>query len=172
MRFNCRADLRPICSVDPDTAVFYRELCGGWSAHKFWNSRRTRFPSFAADASDQFCETRGDERGRVGFAIALDWCLQQLRCATQNVHSAIFGVAAQTNHCGNVEIQFPKRLRQTVRGPVLVLTRDAGAGTEITHQIGLSENDSRRAIHFRCRWVAARIREVGYREPGIDYRVH
>src|SRR5436190_13623703 len=110
MRLNCGADLRPICSVDPDTAVFYRELCGGWSAHKFWNSRRTRFPFFATSARDQFCKTRRDKRGGVHFAVTFDWRTQELRHAIQNLHRSIFGVTAETNHCGNVEIQFRKRL--------------------------------------------------------------
>src|SRR5437667_10158422 len=146
MRFNRGANLCPARGVDPDTAIFYRELCGGWIFDKFWHSRRARPPLFAARASDEFRKTGGDERGCVGFTIALHWRVQQLRYATQNVHSAIFGVAAQTNYCGNVEIEFQKRLRQTVRGPVLCLARNAGAGTEIADQIRLSQNDSRRAI--------------------------
>src|SRR6266478_7025148 len=133
MRFNCGADLRPTRGVDPDTAIFYRELCGGWIAHKFWNSRRTWSPFFAVSASDQFGETRGDECGRVGFAVAFDRRTQELRHAMQDLHGSIFGVAAETNHCGDVEIEFPKRLRETVCGPVLFLARNPGAGTEITH---------------------------------------
>src|SRR4030095_10480390 len=137
MRFNYLADLGPTRGVDPDAAISYREFCDGWIFDKFWYSRRARVPLFAVPAGDQFGETRGDERGRVGFAVALDLRTQQLRCPTQDLHGAIFGVAAQTNHCGNVEIEFPKRFRQTVRGPILFLTCHAGAGAEITHQIGL-----------------------------------
>src|SRR5207248_11038148 len=148
MRLNCSADLRPMRGVDPDNAVFYGELCDGWTAHKFWHPRRAWFPFFAVGAGDQFCETRGDERGRLGLTTAYDRWTQELRHAMQDLHSAIFGVAAQTNHCGNVQIEFPKRLRQSVRRPELFLASNAGAGTEITHQIGLRQNDSRRAIHF------------------------
>src|SRR4051812_43145767 len=126
MCFNCGADLRPTRGVDADTAILYRELCGGWIAHKFWNSPRTRSPFFAVGASDQFGETRGDERGRVGFAVAFDRRTQELRHAMQDLDCSIFGVAAETNHCGNVEIEFPKRLRQSVRRPVLFLTRNSG----------------------------------------------
>ncbi|KAG0506349.1 MAG: hypothetical protein Udaeo_02720 [Candidatus Udaeobacter sp.] len=148
MRFNCGADLRPTRGVDPDTAILYRELCGGRIFDKFWHLKRARSPSFAAGGGDQFGKTRGDERGRVGFAVAFDRRTQELRHAMQDLHGSIFGVAAETNHCGDVEIEFPKRLRQTVRGPELFLARNPGAGTEITHQIGLGQNDSRRAIHF------------------------
>src|SRR6266511_3331053 len=150
MRFDYGADLRPTRGVDPDTSIFYLELCGGWILDKFWYSRRARSPFFTV-AGDQFCKTRGDERWRVGFTIAFHWRTQELRHAMQDLHGSIFSVAAQTNHCGNVKIEFPKRLRQTVSGPELFLARNAGAGTEITHQIGLGQNDSRRAIHFRCR---------------------
>ena len=66
MRFNCGADLRPTRGVDPDTAIFYRKLCGGRIFDKSWHSRRARFPFFAAGAGDQFGKTLGDERGRVG----------------------------------------------------------------------------------------------------------
>src|SRR3981189_2266113 len=147
MRFNSGTDLRPTRGVDPDTAIFYRELCGGGIFDKFWRSQRTRFPFFAV-AGDEFCKTRGDKRGRVGLTIAFDRRTQELRCAMQDLYGSIFGVAAETNHCGDVEIEFPKRLRQTVRRPELFLARNAGARTEITHQIGLGENDSRRAIHL------------------------
>src|SRR5205823_14453023 len=108
MSFNCGADLRPLRRVDTDAAIFYRELCGGWIFDKFWYSRRARFPFFAARIGDQFGEMCGDERRRIGFAIALDRRAQQLRCAAQNLHSAILGISAQTNYCWNVEIQFPK----------------------------------------------------------------
>src|SRR5947208_10635243 len=137
MRFNCGADLRPTRSVDPDTAIFYLEFCGGWLFDKFWHLRRARSPFRAAGVSDQFRKTRGDERGRVGFAVAFDRRTQELRHAMQDLHSSIFGVAAETDHCGDVEVEFPKRLRQTVRRPELFLARNPGAGTEITHQIGL-----------------------------------
>src|SRR5262245_1401652 len=147
MRFNCSAHLRPTRGIDPDAAIFYRELCGGWISRKFWHSLRARLP-FLAGTGDQFSETCRNERGCVGFTITLHWRAQQLRYPTQNVHSAIFGVAAQTNHCGDVEIEFPKRLRQSVRGPVLFLARNARTGAEITNQVRLCENDSRRAIHF------------------------
>src|SRR5215468_5449131 len=122
MRFNGGADLRPTRGIDPDTAILYSELCGGWIFDKFWHSRRARFP-FLAAASDQFGKTGGDERGCVGFAVAFDWRTQELRHAMQNLHSAIFGVAAETNHCGDVKIEFPKCFRQTVSGPILFLTR-------------------------------------------------
>src|SRR6266478_6601780 len=112
MRFNWGADLRPTRGVDPDTAIFYREPCGGWIFDKFWHLRRTRFPFFAAGAGNQFCKTRGDERGRVGFAVAFDRRTQELRHAMQDLHASIFGVAAETNHRGDVEIEFPKRLRE------------------------------------------------------------
>src|SRR5205823_8078358 len=106
---------------------------------------RTRSPFFAV-AGDQFRKTRGDERGRVGFAVAFDRRTQEVRYAMQDLDCWIFGVAAETNHCGDVEIEFPKRLRQTVRRPVLFLARNAGAGTEITDQIGLGQNDSSSTI--------------------------
>src|SRR6516164_58554 len=131
MRFNCGADLAPTRGVDPDTTILHWELFGGWIFRKFWHSRRARFPFFAAGARDQFGETCGDERGGVGLTVALHRRVQELRCAAQNVYSAIFGIAAQTNHRGNVEIEFPKCLRQTVRGPVLFLARNTGARTEI-----------------------------------------
>src|SRR6476619_6287145 len=104
MRFNSGTDLRPTRGVDPDTAIFYRELCGGWIAHKFWNSRRTRSPFLAAGAGNQFCKTRGDKRGRVGLTIAFDRRTQELRYAMQDLYGSIFGVPAETNHCGDVEI--------------------------------------------------------------------
>src|SRR5262245_58144568 len=148
MRFNCGADLWPTRGLDPDTAIFYLEFCGGWMFDKFWQLRRPWFPFFATGARDKFRKTRGDERGCVSFAVAFDWRTQELGHAMQDVYGTIFGIAAQTNHCRDVEIEFPKRLRQTVRGPILFLTRNAGARTEITHQIGLGQNDSRRAIHF------------------------
>src|SRR5438094_127775 len=126
MRFNCRSDLRPTWCVDPDTAIFYLELCDGWTAHKFWHPRRARFPFCAAGAPDQFRKARGDKRGRVALTIAFNRCTQELRHAMQDLHSAIFGVAAQTNHCGDVEIEFPERLGQSVGGPELFLARNAG----------------------------------------------
>jgi len=64
----------------------------------------------------------------------------------QDLHGSIFGVAAETNHRGDVEIEFPKRLRETVRGPVLFLARNPEPEPKITHQIGLGQDDSRRAI--------------------------
>src|SRR5215471_18518017 len=139
MSFNCSTDLRPAPGIDPDMAIFYRELGGGWIFDKLWDSRRARFPFFVVDARDQFRETRGDERGCVALTIALHSCVQELRYAAQNLHGAIFGVTAQTNYCGDIEIKFPKRFRQTVRGPVLFLARNPGAGTEITNQIGLGQ---------------------------------
>src|SRR6266436_6075083 len=154
MPFNGRADLRPTRGVDPDTAILYCEPCGGWIFNKFWHARRARFPFFAACISNQFGETRCDERRRVRFAVPLHRCVQELLHAAQNLYCAIFGIAAQTNHCGDVEIEFPKRLRQTVRGPVLFLARNPGTGTEITDQIWLSQNDSSGTIDFRCRWIA------------------
>src|SRR5215470_15130297 len=99
---------------------------------KFWQLRCAWFPFFSAGARDQFRKTRGDKRGRVGFAVPFDWRTQEPGHAMQNVYSTIFGIAAETNHCRDVEIEFPKRLRQTVRGPILFLTRNAGARTEIT----------------------------------------
>src|SRR6516165_7354068 len=171
MRFNGGADLRPTRGIDPDTAILYRKLRSGWLFDKFWHSRRARFP-FLAAAGDQFGKTGGYERRCVDLTIALHCRLQQLRYATQNLHSAIFGVAAQTNYRRNVESELPERFRQTVRGPVLFLARNPGAGTEITNQIGLDQNNSRRAITFRCRWVAASLREVGDRKSGIHDRVH
>src|SRR5215831_8970932 len=167
MRFNCGADLRPTRGIDPDTAILYSELCGGWIFRKFWHSRRARFPFFVVDTGDEFCKTGGDERRCVGFTIALHWRVQELRYAMQNVNSAIFRVPAETYHRGNVEIEFPKRLRQTVRGPILFLARNPGPRAEVADQVGLGENDSRRAIDFRCRWIAARIGEVGDCKPGI-----
>src|SRR4029079_8289279 len=111
MRFNCGTDLSPTCSVDPDTAIFHLELCGRRIFHKFWQSRRTWFPFFPAGIRDEFCKARGDERGSVGFAVAFDRRTQELRHAMQDLHCAIFGFPAQTNYCGDVEIEFPKRLR-------------------------------------------------------------
>src|SRR5439155_21196910 len=135
------ADLGPTSGVDPDTSIFYCELCGGWIFDKFWHARRAWFPFCAAIVRDKFREASRDKRGCVRFAIPLDWRAQQLGHAMQNLHSAIFGVAAQTNDRRNIEIEFPKRLRQTVRRPVLFLARDTGAGTEITHQPRLGENN-------------------------------
>src|SRR5678816_3372202 len=89
MRFNCGADLRPTRSVDPDTAILYRELCGGRIFDKFWHSRRARSPILAAGAIYQFGKTRGDERWRVGFAVAFDRRTQDLRHAMQDLHGAI-----------------------------------------------------------------------------------
>src|SRR5215831_7001155 len=145
MRFNCGADLGPTRGIDPDTAILYGELCSGWIFRKVG---RARFPFFAASACNQFSETRGDERRCVGLTIGLHRRVQEFRYAAQNVDSAIFSVAAQTNYCGNVEIEFPKRLRQTVRGPVLLLARNARAGTKITNQTRLGQDDSCRAIYF------------------------
>src|SRR4051812_28010287 len=116
MRFNCGPDLRPTRGIDPDAAIFYLELCGGWIFYKFWHSRRARLPFFAVGVADKFGKTRGDKRGCVGLTIAFDRCRQELRHAMQDIHGSVFGVAAETNHCGDVEIEFPKRLRQTVRG--------------------------------------------------------
>src|SRR5438874_6357088 len=161
MGFNCGADLRPLRRVDTDAAIFYRELGGGWIFDKFWYSRRARFPFFAARVGDQFGEMCGDERRRIGFAIALDRRAQQRRNAMQNVHGAIFSVAAQTNHNGNVEIEFPKGLRQTVRGPVLFLARYTRAGTEITNQVRLGQNDSSGTIDLGCSWIATRVSKIG-----------
>src|SRR6266480_3136331 len=42
------------------------------------------------------------------------------------------GVAPQANHRGNIQIKFPKRFGQSIRGPILLLARDARAGTEIS----------------------------------------
>src|SRR3954469_18594850 len=89
MRFNCGADLRPTRGVDPDTAIFYRELRDGWIFHKFWNSRRARLPFFAVGAGDQFCKTRGDECGRVVFAVAFDRRTQELSHAMKDLHCSI-----------------------------------------------------------------------------------
>ena len=36
------------------------------------------------------------------------------------------------DHGGNIEIEFPERLGQSVRRPILFLARDAGAGAEIS----------------------------------------
>src|SRR4029453_4079961 len=98
MRFNCGADLRPMRGVDPDTAIFYRELCGGWILDKFWHSRRARVPFFAPAAGNQFDKTRCDERGRVGFSVAFDRRRQELRHAMQDLDCSISVVAAATNH--------------------------------------------------------------------------
>src|SRR5207247_795998 len=57
-------------------------------------------------------------------------------------------ISGQTKQYVNAEIVFPKRARQTVRGPVLFVARDPGAGTETTHQIGLGQNGSRGSIYF------------------------
>src|SRR2546423_2888484 len=148
MRFNCGANLRPLWRVDPDPAIFYRKAYRGWICNEFWCLRCTRLPVDATGATDQFSKTCCDERGCVSLTIAFHRRAQQLRCAAQNVYSAILGISAQTNHCGNVEMKFPECLRQTVCGPVLFLARNAGAGTEITNQVGLAENDSCRAIDF------------------------
>src|SRR5262245_12617387 len=102
MRFNCGADLRPTCGIDPDTAIFYREFCGGCMFDKFWQLRCAWFPFFSAGARDQFRKTRGDKRGRVGFAVPFDWRTQEPGHAMQNVYSTIFGIAAETNHCRDV----------------------------------------------------------------------
>ena len=90
----------------------------------------------------------------------------------QNIDRAIFGVAAQTNHGGNVEIEFPKRLGQSVGRPILFLARNAGARTEISHQLGLGQNDSTGAIHLGRRWIAARVGEIGDGKSRIHDRVH
>src|SRR5262245_48886399 len=103
MRFNRGADLGPTRGIDPDAAISYSELCSGWVFRKLWNSWRARFPFFAANVRNQFGETRGDECRRVGLTIALYRYTQQLGHAAQDVHSAIFSVAAQTNHRRNVE---------------------------------------------------------------------
>src|SRR4029434_8366962 len=101
MRLNFVPDFRPTRGVDPDTAIFYLELCGGSIFYKFWHSGRARFPFFAVTAGDQLRETLGDERGCVGLTIALHRRAQQLGYAAQNVYRPIFSVAAQTNHCGD-----------------------------------------------------------------------
>src|SRR5262245_32541134 len=111
MRFNRGAHFGPARSVDPDTAIFYRELCGGCVLDKFWRLRCAWFPFFSAGARDEFRKTRGNKRRRVGVAVPFDWHTQELRHAMQNLHRSIFGVAAETNHCRDVEIEFRKRLR-------------------------------------------------------------
>src|SRR4029077_15410652 len=127
MCFNSGTNLWPTSGVDPDPAIFYLELCDRWIFDKFWHSRRARFPFFPAVAGNQFCKTRGDERRGVGFAVAFDRRTQELRYAMQDFHGAIFGVAAETNHCGDVYLELPKCLCQTVRRPELFLARNAGA---------------------------------------------
>ena len=94
--------------------------------HEFRLEWRSRFPFFAV-ASDEFRKTLADERWRVGLTIAFDRRTQELRHALQDLNGSIFGVAAETNYRGNIEIAFPERLRQTVRGPILFLARNAGA---------------------------------------------
>ena len=83
MRFNRGADLRPTRGVDPDTAILYRELCGGRIFDKFWQSRRA-LSSFFAVAGDQFCKPRRDHGWRIGFAITLDR-RRELRMRLQNL---------------------------------------------------------------------------------------
>src|SRR5215469_2549236 len=114
MRFNCGAHIGPTRGVDPDTAIFYCELCGGWMFAKFWQLRCAWFPFFPACARDQFRKSSGDQRGCVGLAVAFDWHTQELGHAMQDVYSTIFGIAAETNHCRDVKIEFRKCLRQTV----------------------------------------------------------
>ena len=60
----------------------------------------------------------------------------------QDLHLAVFGVAAEADHGGDVEVEFPERFRQAVRAPVLLLVGDAGTGTEVADEIGLGEDDS------------------------------
>src|ERR1051325_6489770 len=140
MRFNCGPDFRPTRGVHPDAAIFYGELCSGCMFDKFWPSRTARLPFSTPGAGDEFCKTGGDKRGCVRFTVTFDLRVQQLGHATQNVYGAVFGIAAETNHCWDVEVEFPKRLRQAVCGPVLFLARDAGAGTKVSNEIGLGED--------------------------------
>src|SRR5215510_16073684 len=108
MCFNRSADLGPTRGIDPDKAIFYSELCSGWIFDEFWQLRRARFPFFSAGIGDQFRKTGGDKRGCIGFAVTFDWCTQELGHAMQDVYSAIFGIAAETNHRRDVEVKLRK----------------------------------------------------------------
>src|SRR6266508_903566 len=85
----------------------------------------------------------------------------------QNIHGTVFGVAAQTNYSGNVEIKFPKCFSQSVSGPILFLARDAGARAEIYDQVRLGQNDSGGAIDLGRGWIAAGVGEIGNRESSV-----
>src|SRR5438309_3105479 len=124
----------PFRSVNPHATTFHGKHGGRFIFYELRHPWRARFPFRAARALDEFREAPGDSSRRVGFAIALDWGAQQLGHALQNVHGAIFSVATQANHRGNIEIELPKSFGHSIGGPILFLARDAGARTEVSHQ--------------------------------------
>src|SRR5207248_1768061 len=137
VRFDGRANFQPVGGVDPDTTTFYRKHYRGRIFDELWLTWNTRFPFTAARVRDKLGETFCNYGGRISFAIALNRRLQQFGHPRQDVDSTILRVAAKANYCRNVQVEFPKRFGQSVGGPILLLTRDARAGTEISDQAGL-----------------------------------
>ena len=54
----------------------------------------------------------------------------------------------------------------------MFLARDAGAGTEISDQTGLGQNNSAGAINFGRGWIAAGVGEIRDSESRVHDRVH
>src|SRR5204862_6847336 len=116
--------------VNPVASIYHGKRRRRWIVDELLNTRSARFPFGTVRADDKFREALGDHGRRVGLAIALHWRAQKRRRAPQNVYGAIFGVATQTNHRRNIEIEFQKRFGQSVGRPILFLAGDAGARTE------------------------------------------
>src|SRR5438874_17144 len=165
-------NLRPVRAIDPRPPAFHRNRCDRWILNELWHAWRARFPFCSLAGRNKFGKAGGNRGRRIGLTIALDRRAEQPRHSLQNLHRAIFGVAAQTNDGGNIEIEFPKCLGQSVSRPILFLARNTGARTEISHQLGLSQNDSTGAIHLGRRRIAARIGEIGDGKSRIHNRVH
>jgi hypothetical protein len=85
----------------------------------------------AIGAGDQRREVLCAGLRRVIFLVAFDGRGQIAARIFQNLDCAIFAVAPEPNNRGNVETDLVERLRETVRGPELLLACDPAPRAEV-----------------------------------------